>query len=85
MNTAVLLLSSRKFWVGAMSVAGVFTAAVLCAMKIIPESALIPTIAAVTATGMSFIGATAFESASTDKVTVASLNSGSLPPNDKPR
>ncbi len=65
-NTVVLLLSSRKFWVGTMSVAGVFAASILCALKVIPESALIPTITAVTATGMSFIGAVAFESASKD-------------------
>ncbi len=62
MNQALVgLLQSRKFWTGSISMAAVFAAVILCALKLIPESSLIPTISAITATGLGFIGATAWE------------------------
>lgn len=82
-DTLVSLLSSRKFWVGTLTVGSVFASTILVALKIIPESALIPTITAVTATGMTFITATAFESASTDRITQAHLEA--LAKNGEPR
>ncbi len=57
------LLSSRKFWVGAISLAAVFGAVLLRSMKLIDSEALVPTISAITATGLGYIGSTAYEDA----------------------
>jgi hypothetical protein len=55
------LLSSRKFLTGAMSITAVICAVVLQSLGKIPPEALIPTIIAITTTGLGFIGATAYE------------------------
>ena len=68
MKDALLaLVSSRKFWTGTVSVMAVFGAVLLCALKIIPESSLIPTISAITATALGFMGTTAWEDTSKTK------------------
>ncbi len=63
-TTLVALLNSRKWWVGTMSVAAVFAAVLLRSLQLIPADALIPTIAAITTTGLGFIGSTAWENVS---------------------
>lgn len=60
-DTVVLLLSSRKFWTGTISMAAVFAAVFLRSMNLIPSEALIPTIVAITSTGLGFIATTAWE------------------------
>ncbi len=62
-DTLTALLSSRKFWVGTLSLAGVAAAVTLRALGLIPADALVPTIVAVTTTALGFIGATAYEDA----------------------
>lgn len=68
MKDALLsLASSRKFWTGTISVAAVFAAVLLVALKIIPEASLIPTISAITATALGFMGSTAWVDAAAVK------------------
>lgn len=62
-ETFITLLASRKFWVGTLTVVAVAAATTLRALNLIPSDALIPTITAITATGLGFIGATAAEDA----------------------
>ena len=62
-NTVLALLSSRKFLTGGVSLLAVFSAVLLVALKTIPESSLIPTISAITATALGFMGTTAYEDA----------------------
>ncbi len=62
-DTWHILFTSRKFWVGTISVTAVFAAVLLRSLNLIPADALIPTITAITATGLGFIGATAHEDA----------------------
>jgi len=67
MNDTFSIFSSRKFWVGTVSVAAVFASVLLVALKIIPESSLIPTISAITATSLGFMGTTAWVDAASQK------------------
>lgn len=61
------LLQSRKFWIGFLSVAAVFAAVFLRSMNLIPADALIPTITAITAAGVTGVSAIVVESVSADK------------------
>lgn len=70
------LLQSRKFWIGTLSVAAVFAAVLLRTLNLIPAEALIPTITAVTAAGMTGVSAIAIESVSADKVEIARVVNG---------
>ena len=63
MNTVVALLSSRKFWVGLLTIAATVGAVVLRVTDKIPSDALVPTIVAITATGLGVIGSIAWEDA----------------------
>jgi len=63
MNTLTALLTSRKFWIGTMSVAATLGAVLLRALNKIPADALVPTMAAITATGLGVIGSIAWEDA----------------------
>lgn len=60
-NAWVALLSSRKWWVGTLTVGAVIAATTLVALGKLPAAQLVPTIAAITATGMGVIGAIAWE------------------------
>lgn len=60
-NTWILLLNSRKFWVGTITVAAVFGSVYLRATGKIPPDALIPTISAITAAALGVIGSIAWE------------------------
>ncbi len=64
-DTLAALLSSRKFWVGTISMAAVFAAVFLRSLQLIPADALIPTIVAITTTGLGFVGATSWEDVAT--------------------
>lgn len=64
--TVVALLTSRKFWVGTISVGAVFASVLLVVLKIIPQEALIPTISSITAMGMTYITAVAWENVNKD-------------------
>lgn len=61
MNPLVALFKSRKFYVGAFSVLGIFAASVLRALDKIPPEALLPTITGIAGLGATFIAATAAE------------------------
>jgi hypothetical protein len=80
-DTLVLLLSSRKFWVGFLTISAVFAAVFLRSMNMITAEALVPTIIAITSTGLGFIGSVAWESVSADRVTAAHITAN---PNVKP-
>lgn len=76
------LLSSRKFWVGTITVAAVLGAVFLRSTGKIPADALIPTVTSLTAVAMSVIGSIAWE----DAATSASTGSAETPPPpDAPR
>lgn len=60
-DTMVSLFNSRKFWTGTISMAAVFAAVFLRSLNLIPGDALIPTIVAITTTGLGFIATTAWE------------------------
>jgi len=62
-DTWKALLSSRKFWVGTVSVAAIAAAVTLVSLGKLPESALLPTISAITTMGLSVIGSIAWEDA----------------------
>lgn len=55
MKTLSLLLTSRKFWIGTISVLGVACAVLLRVLDKIPVDALTPTILAIAATGVSVV------------------------------
>jgi len=61
LNSWKLLLQSRKFWVGTITVLAVFASVYLRAAGKIPADALIPTIAAITSTALGLIGGIAWE------------------------
>lgn len=63
MSTLSALLGSRKFWVGTLTIAATVGAVVLRVVDKIPADALVPTIAAITATGLTVIGSIAWEDA----------------------
>ncbi len=50
-----------------MSVAAVFAAVLLRSLQLIPADALVPTIVAITTTGLGFIGSVAWEDAAAAK------------------
>lgn len=58
------LLSSRKFWVGTITVAAVLGAVALRATGKIPADALVATVTSLTTVAMSVIGSIAWEDAS---------------------
>lgn len=62
-DTIVALLNSRKFFVGAISLTAVFGSVLLRALNLIPQDALVPTISAITATGLGFMASQAHEDA----------------------
>jgi hypothetical protein len=62
-STWALLLGSRKFWVGTLTVASVFVATYLRAKGLIPADALLPTILGVATAGISVITANGLEDA----------------------
>lgn len=66
-DTWKLLLASRKFWVGFLTIVCVTSAVVLRALDKIPADALMPTIAAMAGTGMSIIGSIAWEDSAAKK------------------
>lgn len=61
MKTLSLLLTSRKFWIGTISVLGVACAVLLRVLDKIPVDALTPTILAIAATGVSVVTGVAWE------------------------
>lgn len=61
------LFSSRKFWVGTITVAAVIGAVVLRALDKVPADALVPTITAMTAAALGVIGSIAWEDTSKKK------------------
>ncbi len=62
-NTTTALLTSRKFWAGTLSLAAVVAAVTLRTLNLIPADSLIPTISAITAVCLGFMGSTALEDA----------------------
>lgn len=72
MGTFALLLASRKFWVGSLSLAATFSVVLLRALDKIPADAMIPTMAAITATGLGVVSSIAWEDSSRNKVLAAS-------------
>jgi hypothetical protein len=62
-NTFSALLSSRKFWVGTLTVIATLGAVLLRSLDKIPADALLPTIGAVTTLGLGVIGSIAWEDA----------------------
>ncbi len=71
------LFSSRKFWVGTLSVVCTIGAVTLRAMGLIPADALVPTIIALTTTSVGFMVSTAWEDSAQKKADAAVL----APPN----
>lgn len=78
-ETLLSLLNSRKFWTGAISLVAVAASVLLVTLKLIPESALIPTISAITATALGFMASTAYEDGKVLPATVAPT-----PPSNQP-
>ena len=72
-NAWALLFGSRKFWTATLTVLAVLGAVVLRALDKIPADALLPTIGALTSTGLGLVGAIAWEDA-------AAKSAGSLRP-----
>ena len=60
-DAVVALLSSRKFFVGTITVLAVISAVVLRALDKIPADALVPTIVSLTAVALGVIGTIAWE------------------------
>lgn len=60
-NAWLALLSSRKTWVGLLTVASVVGAVVLRALDKLPAEALVPTIGAISSVGLGIIGSIAWE------------------------
>lgn len=56
-----VLFSSRKFWVGTISVLAIVLAVLLRTLDKIPADALIPTISSITTLGLGVIGSIAWE------------------------
>lgn len=56
-----LLFASRKFWIGTLSITATLGAVFLRAIDKLPADALLPTIAAITTTGLGVIGSIAWE------------------------
>jgi hypothetical protein len=55
------LFSSRKFWIGTLTIAATLGAVFLRATGKLPADALVPTIGAITSVGLSVIGSIAWE------------------------
>jgi hypothetical protein len=70
-ETWKVLLASRKFWVGLISVVCVIAAVTLRALDKIPADALVPTIASLTAIAGGFMLSTAWEDVATKSVQAA--------------
>jgi hypothetical protein len=66
-----VLLASRKFWIGMLSVVCVIAAVTLRALDKIPADALVPTIASLTAIAGGFMLSTAWEDVATKSVQAA--------------
>src|SRR5882724_8915716 len=62
-----LLLQSRKFWTGTLTIVGVLGAVLMVALGKVDAAHLVPTIMAITATGLTLIGTTAWEDTSKTK------------------
>lgn len=60
-NALIALLSSRKTWVGLLTVFSVVGAVVLRALDKLPADALVPTIGAISSIGLGIIGSIAWE------------------------
>lgn len=79
MGTFTLLLASRKFWVGSLSLAATFGVVLLRALDKIPADAMIPTMAAITATGLGVVSSIAWEDSSKSKVAAAEASKPTAP------
>lgn len=67
MSTFLVLLQSRKFYIGMLTIVAVAAATFLRAKGWIPPDALLPTIAGICVTGCTTIGSIAWEDSATKK------------------
>lgn len=73
-----LLLQSRKFWIGAITIAAILGAVGLVALGKLDQSALVTTISAIAGLGIATIGSIAWEDTAKTAANSASANSKSL-------
>ena len=79
-NAWSLLLASRKFWMGLLTIVAVVSSVVLRALDKIPADALLPTISAITAVGLGIIGSIAWEDAASKRASASRAATLHLPP-----